>query len=302
MVTGGSGFIGFCLIERLLEEGYEVLSFDLKPVSRQRNVEHCGLEEVVGDIKNFKRVREAVETCGYVYHLAAVANLDFARTHPQVAIDTNIRGTFNVASCCSRLGVPLAFASTCCVYGDTPNHPSNEESFCVPTDIYGSTKMVAENIIKDLHRLNGLDYSILRLGTTYGPHMRKELAIYIFIEQALNNKPLTIHGSGKQTRCFIYIDDLVDGLVNVLKKGVSGETLNLATEEELSILEVADMVLEETGRQRGCFKFVEDRPGQIMKEQIDISKARKLLNWSPKVPFREGLRKTVEWVQSRLRL
>lgn len=290
LVTGGAGFIGSQLSKRLLERGYEVLSYDLKA----SNV--C--KTVVGDITDSEATFNAVKKSDYVFHLAATANLDFARLHPDVAIKTNVDGTYMVAKCCSQLDIPLSFASTACVYGNTSEHPSNEESVCVPTDIYGTTKVVGEAIIKGFHKKSGLIYNVLRFGTTYGPSMRKELAVYIFIDQALRGEHLTIHGSGLQTRCMIYIDDLLDAMVKVLERGVNGETLNLATEEELSVLQIANMVLEETGRSKGMFKFVEDRPGQIMKEQINVSKAKKLLSWTPKVNFKDGLKRTIKWIQN----
>lgn len=290
LVTGGAGFIGSCLAEKLLENDYDVICYDLKSSKHG--------ESVIGDITDSKKVFKVVGGCDYVFHLAAVANLDFARVHPNIAIKTNIQGTYTVAKCCSQLKVPLSFASTACVYGNTPNHPSREESICVPTDIYGSTKLVGENILKGFHKNDGLNCNILRFGTTYGPDMREALAVHMFISQALNGQLLTVHGSGLQTRCFIYVDDLIDGIVQVLERGISGETLNLATDEEVSVLQMADMILEMTGRPKGNIKFVEDRPGQIMKEQLCIRKAVELLNWTPKIGFNEGVRRTVKWLKT----
>ncbi|OYD16940.1 hypothetical protein CH330_01340 [candidate division WOR-3 bacterium JGI_Cruoil_03_51_56] len=188
--------------------------------------------------------------------------------------------------------------STACVFGNTPNHPSTEESICVPTDIYGVTKVVGETIIKGLHEKNGLTYDILRFGTTYGPGLREALAIHIFIRQALENQPLTIHGSGLQTRCMIYIDDLIEGITKVLEKGIADETLNLATEEELSVLQIANMILEQTRCPSDMLKFVPDRPGQIIKEEISMAKTQKLLDWTPQTRFKMGLKKTLEWFQN----
>lgn len=285
LVTGGSGFVGSCLCLKLKAEGYETFSYDLYP----SNISSY----LVGSITDWQTVFQAVKKCDYVFHLAAIANVDHARLHPEVAMETNIQGTYLVAKACKELRVPLSFASTACVYGNTPNHPSTEESICVPTDLYGATKVVGENIVK------GFDSSsnIMRFGTIYGHGMREALAVYVFIKQALEGKTLTIHGSGNQTRCMIYIDDLVDAQAKILEKDVSGKTLNLATDEELSVLQIADIILKST-KKRASLKFVEDRPGQIMKEQIDISKAKKLLGWCPKIGFEEGIRKTVRWYLS----
>lgn len=300
LVTGGSGFIGSALSKKLLDKGYEVVSYELKPSKV------C--EFIIGDITDKRGVYEAIKGCDYVFHLAAIANLNYAHLNPQDTLKTNVEGTYIVAECCSKLAVPLTFASTTCVYGNTHEHPSTEASLCVPTEIYAATKLVGEGIIKKLHYKTGLNYNILRFGTTYGPNMRKALAIYVFMSQALNGEPLTIHGSGTQTRCLIYIDDLVEGCVKVLKNRVMCETLNLTTEEELSVLKIASLILKEIGKMEGktiyipsVLTHVEDRPGQVMKEQISISKAEKMLGWSPQTFFREGLKKTVEWYKRSVR-
>lgn len=292
LVTGGAGFIGSHLCERLLHEGYQVKSYDLK----RSHV--CG--SIVGNITDRSALFRHLKNYDCAFHLAAMANTDDVRCYPEKAVETNIKGTYVVAECCSQLQIPLNFVSTACVYGDTPNHPSDVNSVCVPTDLYGSTKLVGEAIVKQISERKGLDYNILRYGTTYGPRMREALAVYIFIKKALEGKPLPIHGSGRQTRCMIYIDDLVDAQIKLLEKGVLSETFNLATEEELSVLEIANMILELTGRPKESFEFVEDRPGQIMRESLDISKAKKLLEWSPKTTFEEGLKKTLSWAKTEI--
>lgn len=231
----------------------------------------------------------------YVFHLAAVADVNYAHKNPATTVEVNVTGTYNVAEACLRTNIPLSFASTCCIYGNTPEHPSNEESLCLPTEIYAATKLVGEQILLELHKKHGLNYNLLRFGTCYGPEMRGALAIYIFILQALTGIPLTIHGTGTQTRCLIYIDDLIDGIVKTLDKGVLNETLNIATEEELSVLQMADIILEKTGQPKDAVSFVPDRSGQMMRELIDMSKAEKLLGWTPKTEFREGIEKTLEW-------
>ncbi|GAF75871.1 unnamed protein product, partial [marine sediment metagenome] len=201
-------------------------------------------------------------------------------------------GTYNFIEACLHHGVPLHFISTCCVYGDTSEHPSNEYSPCVPTEIYAVTKLLSEYMIKE--RL-GLRYNILRYGTTYGLGMRGDLAVYIFINQALMDLPATIDGDGEQTRCYIYVDDVVAGTLKVLEKGVMNKTINLSTSEELSVLQTVEIIRDETGSTNKELEFYPDRPGQIMKEQIDIDYAWKLLGWWPKVDFRDGVRRTISW-------
>jgi len=286
IVTGSAGFIASRLVERLILEGHEVVGYDLRPSP-------IG-EYVIGDIMDGEAFGKAVEGCEHVYHFAAAADLNWCSAHPNEAVKVNIDGTRVVAEECAKRGVALSFASTCCVYGNTPDHPSNEESICSPTDIYGATKVVAEEMIRGYGQ-RGLKYRNLRIGTTYGPGMRPVLAIYIFIKQALEGKPLTIHGSGEQTRCMIYIDDLIEACIRSLDLK-NNTAINMATEEELSVMQMAQTILRLTDRPLYQYIHIPDRPGQIMKEQIDISKARKLLDWEPKVSFNEGILRTIKWI------
>lgn len=294
VVTGSAGFIASRLVERLLLEGYEVVGYDLKPSP-------IG-EYVIGDIIDGKAFGKILEGCEHVFHLAAAADLNWCKAHPNEAVKANIEGTRVVAEECMKKGITLSFASTCCVYGSTPDHPSNEESICSPTDIYGATKVVAEELIRRYGNL-GLNYRLLRFGTTYGPGMRVTLAVYVFIQQALEDKTLTIHGSGEQTRCMIYIDDLVEACVKTLELNhyIKGTIINIATEEELSVMQMAQTILKMTGKPLDQYVHISDRVGQIMKEQIDISRARKLLSWEPETSFNDGVLKTIEWIKPQVR-
>ena len=284
LVTGGAGFIGRRLVEEMVERGYKPVCFDL--------IETSLCESIVGDITDQEAVFAAVEGVEAVLHLAAEANINDAHKHPERCVAVNVGGTQNLIEACLHYGVPLHFVSTCCVYGDTSDHPSNEYSICVPTEIYAVTKLLSEYVIKERH---GLRYNILRYGTTYGPGLRGALAIYIFINQALIDLPATIDGSGEQTRCYIYVDDVVAGTLKVLENGVMNKTINLSTSEELSVLQTVEIIREETGSTNKEIEFYPDRPGQIMKEQIDMDYAWKLLGWWPKVDFRDGVRRTIQW-------
>jgi len=284
LVTGGAGFIGRALLVEMVERGYKPVCFDL--------IETSLCESIVGDITDQEAVFAAVEGVEAVLHLAAEANINDAHKHPARCVAVNVGGTQNLIEACLHYGVPLHFVSTCCVYGDTSEHPSNEYSICVPTEIYAVTKLLSEYVIKERH---GLRYNILRYGTTYGPGLRGALAIYIFINQALMDLPATIDGSGEQTRCYIYVDDVVAGTLKVLENGVMNKTINLSTNEELSVLQTVEIIREETGSTNKEIEFYPDRPGQIMKEQIDIDYAWKLLGWWPKVDFRDGVRRTISW-------
>lgn len=292
LLTGGAGFIGRRLIEEMVERGYEPVCFDL--------IETSLCKSIVGDITDEDAVLDAVEGVEAVLHLAAEANINYAHKDPAHCVAVNVGGTQTFIEACLHHYIPLYFISTCCVYGDTWKHPSNENSVCVPTEIYAVTKLLSEYMIKEYAQRRGLRYNILRYGTTYGPGMRSALAVHIFITQALMGVPVTIDGSGKQTRCFIYIDDVVAGTLAVLEKGVINKTINLSTTEELSVLQMVEIIRDEAGSTEKELKFYPDRPGQVMKEQIDISYARKLLGWWPKVGFREGVRRTLDWYKKSL--
>jgi len=281
LVTGGNGFIGAALVKRLRRAGYKVSIFDLP--------KH--------DICKYDQVDKAVKKVDIVYHLAAVADLNYAREHPQETFDVNITGTNNVALACAKHDVLLNFTSTCCIYGNQKKHPSNEKSLPNPTEIYACSKMAGEYIVLGLAKLFGLRYNIMRIATTYGPGMRPALAVYIFLDKALKNKPIQIHGSGRQTRTFTYIDDEVEGMARFVESGVQNRIINITTEEEISILACAEKSLELCGKNKNKINFTEDRPGQIFKEHITARRARRLLNWEAKISMDEGLKRTLKWMK-----
>ena len=287
LVTGGAGFIGSALIKKLVERKHDAVCFDL--------VETQLCPSIVGSITDRDAVMDAVKDVDAVLHLAAMANINYARNDPTRCVEVNVVGTHNIIEACTKHRVPLHFISTCCVYGNTWEHPSNEESICVPTEIYAVTKLLSEHMITQYAKRYDLRYNILRYGTVYGPGMRGELAVAIFINQAMLGLPITIDGTGEQTRCLIYIDDIVNGTVKLVESGLLNRTINLATDEELSILEVADIIQETVGTKNRELKFYPDRPGQVYRELIDITYAWQTLGWWPKIDFREGVTRTIEW-------
>jgi nucleoside-diphosphate-sugar epimerase len=282
LVTGGKGFLGKRLIPVLIKKGYKVKSFDI--VDSQ-------------DITKPQQIERAIKNCDIVMHLAAVADLNYAREHPKETMDVNILGTINVLEGCRKYKKDLIFASTCCVYGNPDTHPVDENTFPKPTEIYAHSKLAGEHLILGYSKHFGIRYNILRLATFYGPEMRPALAPYVFLSRVMKGEPIEIHGTGKQTRTFTYVDDIVDGIVAVLKSGVWNEIINITTEEETSVLKLAKLAMKIVGR-KVPLKFVADRPGQIKKEQILARKAKKLLGWEAKISMEEGLRLTYEWMKT----
>ena len=273
LVTGSSGFIGEQLVRRLVGLGDSVVGCDVKHNSFHHPRFHHTFADFT-DLPSLERLFNADFGC--CYHGGAVANLNFARLHPDVTMKVNLTGTLNVAQLCRKYKVPMNFISTCCVYGNTLTHPTFEDAVKYPSEIYGMSKLAGEQIVKALcHR-----YNIVRSSTVYGFTMRKELAISIFLNNARWNKPLPIHGSGKQTRTFIHIDDLTDGLV-LLRNQFLNTAFNFAGDETLRILDVAKICVE-AGGSKSKLDFVPDRLGQVYREEISIGKAAFTLGWKPK--------------------
>jgi len=277
LVTGSKGFLGNAFSKKLFEHGHEVIGYDLPE-----------------DIRDREKVSASIKGCDCVFHFAAVADLNYARLHPYETLDINVMGTASVAEACSKHRVPLNFISTGCVYGNNGVSVSDEESLKHPTEVYAYSKLAAEQIVEAYHVNNGLNYNIIRSSTFYGPNMRKELAIYIFLEHAKNNKPLLIHGSGKQTRTFIYIDDVLDVLIRLLIKPMN-QTFNIAGVEEISILHLAHKCCGVADSMVPIL-HIKDRHGQIFHETLSIEKAHRLLGWAPKWSLDKGLEATYQWI------
>jgi UDP-glucose 4-epimerase len=282
LIAGGKGFLGKRLTKALVNKGYKIITFDI--VDAQ-------------DITKPQQIERAIKNCDVVIHLAAVADLNYAREHPKETMDVNILGTINVLEGCRKYKKDLIFASTCCVYGNPDTHPVDEKTCPKPTEIYAHSKLAGEHLILGYSKHFGIKYNILRLATFYGPEMRPALAQYIFLSKVMKGEPIEIHGTGKQTRTFTYVDDIVNGIVAVLESGIWNEIINITTEEETSVLTLAKLAIKIVGR-KVPLKFVADRPGQIKREQILARKARKLLGWKAKVSMEEGLRKTYEWMKT----
>jgi UDP-glucuronate decarboxylase len=280
LITGSSGFIASKLMNRLQQDGNNyVEGFDL---SKGQN------------ILNYTKVCDAVKNQDAVLHLAAVADLNWARAYPHKTEEINVDGTWNLAWACHEYGVKLFFASTCCVYGNQFVHPSTELTSPNPSEIYAATKLAGESLIKGIHHTYGLDYNLMRFATIYGSGTRPALATHIFLGQALRGEPITVHGTGEQTRTLTYIDDLVDAIVALLKSGKINDTWNLTTEEEVSAIQMAREIVSIT-QSRSKITLVPDRIGQTFKESISARKMKEEVGWQAKMPFPEGIQKMYKW-------
>jgi nucleoside-diphosphate-sugar epimerase len=283
LVTGGAGFIGTSLCRKLLKAGHKVFSLDLT------HSKVDGVESIIDNITDIHLgKREFWKHIDVCYHLAAMANVDEVRVLRKKAFDVNMYGTFNIASICQENDILLIFASTACVYGDTPQHPSTEDGPTSPMDLYGVTKLAGEDFVKLVPR-----WVILRFGTTVGPEQRSALATWVFLNQAHNDEPLTVTGDGKQSRNWIYVDDLVNGCVKVIENKVENEIINLVGSKTYTVNMMADMANEVVNGRNHKYevKFIPAREGDVFKEDISIEKAKKLLGWTPKVGLKKALKR-----------
>lgn len=304
LITGGAGFIGSHLSERLLDEGHEVICVDNFFTGSRKNVEH-----LFGNPR-FEILRHDVTFPLYVevdqiYNLACPASPVHYQHDPVQTTKTSVMGAINMLGLAKRLRVPILQASTSEVYGDPAVHPQPEEYWgnvnpIGPRSCYDEGKRAAETLFFDYRRQHDLDIKVIRIFNTYGPRMHPNdgRVVSNFIVQALRGEPITIYGDGSQTRSFCYVDDLVDGMVRLMNTGhdVTGP-VNVGNPGEFTMLELAQAILAITGSGSTIDyrPLPQDDPKQ---RQPDIGLARRELGWEPTIALDQGLRSTVEYFRS----
>ncbi len=304
LVTGGAGFIGSHLIDRLMNEGHDVLCLDNFYTGHKRNVMRWlgnpYFELIRHDIT--EEIRLEVDQ---IYHLACPASPVHYQYNPVKTIKTNVMGTLNMLGLAKRVKARILLASTSEVYGDPEVHPQSEEyrGNVNPIGIrscYDEGKRVAETLCFDYHRQNNVDIRVARIFNTYGPRMLENdgRVVSNFVAQALRGEALTVYGDGSQTRSFCYVADLVDGLIRLMNGGHMGP-VNLGNPGEYTILELAQMIQHKINPEAEIqFKSLpQDDP---KRRRPDISRAQEWLGWEPKVPVQEGLEKMIADFRSRL--
>jgi dTDP-glucose 4,6-dehydratase len=306
VITGGAGFIGSHLAERLLQEGNDVVVLDNLVTGDPDNV------EVLNEHDAFKfrdvdvaRPYELDGAADYVLHVASPASPDDFERIPLEIMAVNSEGTRLAAESALERGARFLFASTSEVYGDPEVHPQSEDYWgnvnpFGPRAVYDESKRFGEAMVAAFKRHRGLDARVVRIFNTYGPRMRPSDGRLIpnLISQALAGKPLTVYGDGSQTRSFCYVSDMVDGILALLYSDVT-EPVNVGTPEEMSILEMAKMIRDAVD---GSLE-IEYRPLPVddpQRRRPDITRATELLGWRPRVPVSEGLPKTIEWFRRKL--
>ncbi|WP_036484771.1 UDP-glucuronic acid decarboxylase family protein [Myxosarcina sp. GI1] len=304
LVTGGAGFIGSHLIDRLMNQGHEVLCLDNFFTGHKRNIikwlDNPYFELIRHDITEPIRLE-----ADQIYHLACPASPVHYQYNPVKTIKTNVMGTLNMLGLAKRVKARFLLASTSEVYGDPDVHPQPEEYRgnvnCIGIrSCYDEGKRVAETLAFDYHRQNQVDIRVMRIFNTYGPRMLENdgRVVSNFIVQALQRIPLTIYGDGSQTRSFCYVSDLVEGMMRLMNNDYIGP-INIGNPGEYTILELAKTIQEMVNPDAELtFKpLPQDDPKQ---RQPDITKAKNLLGWEPTIPLREGLKLTIEDFRSRI--
>jgi nucleoside-diphosphate-sugar epimerase len=306
VVTGGAGFIGSHLCDKLIESGYKVICFDNLLTGSKKNIEHLlnnpNFEFIQADVCSPINISAPVN---YIFHLASPASpADFEKI-PEEVLLANSLGGLNVLRLAERTKAKLLMASTSEVYGDPKEHPQKEtywgnvNSFG-PRACYDESKRFAEAATYVYLKKYGIDVRMVRIFNTYGPRMGKDdgRVISNFINQAIENKPLTVYGKGDHSRSFCFVSDLVEGIFKAMfTDKTNGEIINLGNPEEYKIIELAEKIKKLTNS-NSEISFKELPTDDPTQRQPDISKAKTLLSWKPIVTVDEGLQKTIEYYKS----
>jgi UDP-glucose 4-epimerase len=292
LVTGGSGFIGSHVVDKLRARGYEPVIYDLRPSPWH---EPGSVDTRLGSITDREALERALHSCDAVAHLAAVADVNDVHASPEDAERVNGRGTVAVLEACRRAGVNrIVYASTIWVYSDCREEEVDEDTLLPPpSHLYTSTKLAGELYCKAYQELYGIDYTILRFGIPYGPRAREAAVIPAFVNKAFAGEPLTLAGDGLQSRRFVYVEDLADGVALGLNDVATNRVYNLASDENVTIKQIAETV-------QGLIGDVEivhtpARPGDFGGKIVSSERARRELGWSAATPFSEGVRRYVDW-------
>jgi UDP-glucuronate decarboxylase len=299
LVTGGAGFLGSHLCDRLLRDGHEVVCLDNLFSGKRGNVAHLrgngNFEIIRHDI-----VEPILLEVDRIFHLACPASPVHYQYNPVKTIKTSVMGTINMLGLAKRVRARILLTSTSEVYGDPEQHPQTESYWGHVNPIgvrscYDEGKRVAECLMMDYHRQNNVDIRIVRIFNTYGPRMaiNDGRVVSNFCVAALRGEELPIYGDGKQTRSFAYVDDMIDAIVRMMDAEDVIGPINIGNPDEFTILELASLAIE-LARSNSKLVFNPARPDDPMRRRPDISLARKHLGWEPKTALREGLARTME--------
>jgi UDP-glucose 4-epimerase len=297
LVTGGSGFIGSHVVDKLRESGHRPVIYDARPPSEP---DHSGVPTVIGDLDDLESLEDAMRSCDAVVHLAASADVNEVRDDPVDAERRNARGTLHVLEAARRCsGMRVIYASTIWVYSDTEADRHAEElALSPPAHLYSATKLAGELYCRSYQELYGVESTILRFGIPYGPRARPAAVVPAFVTRALAGETLTIAGDGKQSRRFVYVEDLAEGVVAALVPVAANRTYNLVGDVDTTIAEIAETVRDILGDVR--IEHVPGRSGDFAGAPVCSARAAEELGWRATTPFAEGVRRYVEWHRAAL--
>jgi UDP-glucuronate decarboxylase len=305
LVTGGAGFLGSFLCERLVKEGHDVICLDNYFTGSKTNIEH------LMSFRNFELLRHDIAfpifvEVDQIYNLACPASPVHYQYNPVKTTKTSVLGAIHVLGLAKRVNARVLQASTSEVYGDPTEHPQREEYWgnvnCIGVrSCYDEGKRIAETLFFDYHRQNKVDIRVMRIFNTYGPRMHPNdgRVVSNFIVQALHNRDITIYGDGSQTRSFCYVDDLIEGMVRFMNQDAFIGPVNIGNPGEFTIKELAEKVLTLTGS-TGTIVYKDIPPDDPKQRQPDITFAREKLGWEPRIRLDEGLKKTIDYFKQTL--
>ena len=305
LITGGAGFIGSHLCDKLIKNGYKVLCLDNLLTGSKENIKHLmenpNLIFIKADVTQAIDIGE--NKPDYIFHLASPASPIDYQNYPEETFLANSTGTLNMLKLAKETGAKILIASTSEIYGDPLEHPQKETYFgnvntFGPRSCYDESKRFGETATYIYIRKYDIDARIIRIFNTYGPKMQKDdgRVVSNFVTAALNDLPIKIDGDGSQTRSFCYVDDLVDGIIKAMfKDGTTGEIFNLGNPGEFTVKELADLIIKLTNSKSQVEFSGAFRENDPMRRQPDITKAKTILDWEPKVSLEEGLQKMIEY-------
>ena len=312
LVTGGAGFIGSHLCERLLSDGVKVICLDnfdsfYDPDIKIKNAEGMTkkfqdlFELVTGDIRNPDHLKGIFQKnrVDFVIHLAARAGVRPSIADPLLYQNVNIRGTIVLLEACKAYKIKnFIFASSSSVYGENQRVPFTEEDLNIqPVSPYGATKRAGELLCYSYHHLYGMNIACLRIFTAYGPRQRPEMAIHKFTRLIDQGEKIPIYGDGSSRRDYTYIDDLIEGILGVIRYHKGFEIYNLGESQTTSLIELIKLIEGAFGK-KGDIEMLELQPGDVSVTYADITKAKRMLKYRPKVKMEEGIKQFVEWYRA----
>lgn len=304
LVTGGAGFIGSHIAQRLLEAGHEVVVLDNLFTGSRANLAAIGKEVrfVEGDVRDLATVEACAAGCEVVFHEAAIVSVPFSVERPQESHDVNIQGTLNVLQAARKAGTRrVVYASSAAIYGEEPTLPKTEAMRPEPMSPYGVEKITGEHYLATWSKLFGLETVALRYFNVFGPRQDPKSpysgVISIFVDRILGGRPITFFGDGSQVRDFVNVANVVDAnILAATREGVSGRAYNIACGKRTTLLELASLIEQAAGA-TVTRSFLDPRAGDIKESVADIARARAELGYAPAVGVAEGLKQLVEYVR-----